>query len=153
MPRVLSDNVWVDGVLHKVGEVPPPEVAARIGDHAWTTIDDDPAPVEGGTEPQAEVGSEPTVTIVMQNVAPNAESVPPEAPETPPSVGDEPPADGSASAEEPAPESGDDIPEAPPRAGRGASKDAWAKYAEARGVTVPADASRDDIIAAVDAAN
>jgi hypothetical protein len=151
--RVLKDNLFVDYVLYRIGEIPPPEVAARIGDHAWTTIDDDPAPVEDA-EPQA------------------PEPAPTEAPESPPPVEDEAPAGGDelttdvpAPAEDPVEvpsldvaavvaaarwAAGDRDP-APPRAGRGASKDAWAKYAETLGVTVPAGASRDDIIAVVDA--
>ena len=43
--------------------------------------------------------------------------------------------------------------QAPPRAGRGSGRDAWAAYAASRGVDVPGDASREDIIAAVDAAD
>lgn len=41
----------------------------------------------------------------------------------------------------------------PPRGGPGSGADAWAAYAEIKGIKVPDDASRDDIIAAVDAAN
>lgn len=41
---------------------------------------------------------------------------------------------------------------APPRAGAGSSKDKWVTYAEANGVEVPADATRDDVIVAVEAA-
>lgn len=40
----------------------------------------------------------------------------------------------------------------PPRAGRGASAKAWRKFAESVGVVVPEGASREEIIAAVDAA-
>ncbi|MGW1998147.1 hypothetical protein [Embleya sp. NPDC001921] len=45
-----------------------------------------------------------------------------------------------------------DGPVEPPRSGPGSGKSAWAEYASARGVTVADDASREDIIAAVDAA-
>jgi hypothetical protein len=38
---------------------------------------------------------------------------------------------------------------APPKAGPGSSIDAWRAYAESRGVDLPKDASRDEIIAAV----
>lgn len=41
----------------------------------------------------------------------------------------------------------------PPRSGRGSGRDAWAAYAAARGLDVPDDASRDEIIAAVDEAD
>ncbi|MEU0940494.1 hypothetical protein [Embleya sp. NPDC005971] len=44
-------------------------------------------------------------------------------------------------------------PVEPPRSGPGSGKSAWAEYASARGVTVANDASREDIIAAVDAAS
>lgn len=40
----------------------------------------------------------------------------------------------------------------PPRSGKGSGRDAWAAYAEARGVSVPDEASRDDIIFALDLA-
>jgi hypothetical protein len=43
-------------------------------------------------------------------------------------------------------------PEEPPRGGAGATTDAWAAYARTLGIDVPDDASRDDIIALVDAA-
>jgi hypothetical protein len=44
---------------------------------------------------------------------------------------------------------GDDSGE-PPRAGKGSGRDAWAAYAESLGVEFDEDATRDDIIAAVD---
>lgn len=37
----------------------------------------------------------------------------------------------------------------PPRTGRGSGRDAWAAYAAAQGLEVDAEASRDDIIAAL----
>lgn len=40
----------------------------------------------------------------------------------------------------------------PAKAGRGSSQKAWAEYAQAKGVEVDADAARDDIIAACEAA-
>jgi hypothetical protein len=40
----------------------------------------------------------------------------------------------------------------PPRSGAGSGRPAWAEYAASLGLEVPADASRDDIIAAVDKA-
>ena len=39
----------------------------------------------------------------------------------------------------------------PPRGGAGSGKDVWRKHAEGLGITVPADAEREDIIALVDA--
>jgi hypothetical protein len=40
----------------------------------------------------------------------------------------------------------------PPKAGKGSSADAWVAYAQDNGVDVDADAKRDDIIAALEAA-
>jgi len=46
---------------------------------------------------------------------------------------------------------GDDVEDdEPPRSGKGSGKGAWADYAEELGVAVPADASKEDIIALVD---
>lgn len=42
--------------------------------------------------------------------------------------------------------------DAPPRHGRGSSKEAWAKFASEHGVFVGEDDSRDDIIAALESA-
>lgn len=41
-------------------------------------------------------------------------------------------------------------PEEPPRAGSGSGRDAWRAYAEARGIEVSPDATRDEIIAATE---
>jgi hypothetical protein len=43
--------------------------------------------------------------------------------------------------------------EAPPRAGRGSGRDEWAAYASSLGVAFDDDATRDEIVAAVDAAS
>ncbi|MFE5332948.1 hypothetical protein ACFRCG_41850 [Embleya sp. NPDC056575] len=43
-------------------------------------------------------------------------------------------------------------PDEPPRSGPGSGKSAWAEYALSRGLEVTDDMSREDIIAAVDAA-
>jgi hypothetical protein len=48
---------------------------------------------------------------------------------------------------EPEPEPED---QAPPRAGPGSGRDAWAAYAESKGVDVSDDMTRDEIIAAVE---
>ena len=40
----------------------------------------------------------------------------------------------------------------PPRGGQGSGRDAWAAYAASKGVDVPAEASRDDIVAACEKA-
>ena len=67
-------------------------------------------------------------------------------------AGDEPPSDVAdlitnpdAWEDEPAPA------DQPPRAGKGSGVEVWRAHAEKVGVTVPDDATRDDIIAAVDA--
>jgi hypothetical protein len=57
--------------------------------------------------------------------------------------------DGDAPASADEPDSGGE----PPRSGKGSSTEAWQRYAASLGVTVPEDASRDDIVAAVDAHN
>lgn len=43
----------------------------------------------------------------------------------------------------------DASPAEPPRAGKGSGRDVWAAYAASRGVEVPGDASRDDIVSAL----
>ncbi|MFC8658107.1 hypothetical protein ACFUCT_23345 [Streptomyces parvus] len=45
-----------------------------------------------------------------------------------------------------------DEPVAPPRSGRGSGIEAWREFAEKNDLEVPAEASRDDIIAACEAA-
>jgi hypothetical protein len=40
-------------------------------------------------------------------------------------------------------------PDEPPRSGKGSSKEAWAEFAQSRGVHVEDEDSRDDIIAAL----
>jgi hypothetical protein len=47
---------------------------------------------------------------------------------------------------------GESASAAPPQGGPGSGKEAWAQYAAAQDVSVPEDASRDEIIAAVKAA-
>lgn len=78
---------------------------------------------------------------------------PAEGPEETPEVASPEP-DEAPQPEGPEPEDEDllgSLPE-PPRGGAGATKKAWAAYADSKGVTYDADANRDDIIAAVDAA-
>jgi len=47
---------------------------------------------------------------------------------------------------------GEEQPTPPPKTGKGSGPEAWRAYAEKVDVEVPADASREDVIAAVDAA-
>ena len=138
MSRVLSDNVWVDGVLYRVGDAPPPEVACQIGDHAWTQTPDVEAPSAAG--------------VVSGEDAPVQGSLPPAvAPEA--AGGGEPAGDEApdVAPEGPAPADADVSAVEPPRVGRGSSKAAWLDYAAALGVAVDDGMSRDDIVAAVDA--
>lgn len=46
---------------------------------------------------------------------------------------------------------GDDTGGEPPRSGAGSGRDAWAAYAASKGINVPADAGRDQIIELVEA--
>ncbi|MFF3190553.1 hypothetical protein [Streptomyces misionensis] len=58
----------------------------------------------------------------------------------------------TASAPEAPTPTGEGGGEAPPRSGRGSGVDVWREFAEQHDVEVAADASRDDIIAACEAA-
>lgn len=49
-------------------------------------------------------------------------------------------------------ESSETSSDEPPRSGKGSGVEAWLAYAESKGIDMPEDASRDDVIAAVDAA-
>lgn len=98
MSRRLIAYVHVAGVVYGPGDEVPPEVAKRIGAHAW---DGDPVDEDGD---QGD-GGEPS--------APS---------------------------------------EAPPRSGRGSGVEAWRTFAEAHGVDTRDEMSRDDVIAACEAA-
>lgn len=82
-------------------------------------------------------------------VVPVSEPAPagPRAPSEPVS---EPAPDGPPAEQEPddEPEPAEDLPEPPPRAGRGSGLEAWQAWAQLAGVDVPEGASRADIIAA-----
>ncbi|WP_433568055.1 hypothetical protein ACQP1O_43205 (plasmid) [Nocardia sp. CA-151230] len=66
---------------------------------------------------------------------------------TNPNVWDEPPTDGEG---DDAQETVTDPDAAPAKAGPGATRQAWADYAEHRGVAVAEEWKRDDIIAAME---
>lgn len=68
---------------------------------------------------------------------------------TNPHVWDEPPAEGEGDGVE---ESDNDPDTVPAKAGPGATRLAWADYAESKGVAVEEDWKRDDIIAAMERA-
>ncbi|WP_406337373.1 hypothetical protein [Streptomyces sp. NBC_00649] len=93
MSRRLIAYVHVAGVAYGPGDEVPPEVAKRIGAHAWADDDQD------ADDDQAPAASE-----------------------------------------------------APPRSGRGSGIEAWRAFAEQHGVDVAEDATRDDVIAACEAA-
>lgn len=63
-----------------------------------------------------------------------------------------PSAEGEQAAEEPSGESAEGSEGPPPQSGAGSGKDAWRQYADRQGVQVSDDASRDEIIGAVDKA-
>lgn len=52
---------------------------------------------------------------------------------------------------EAAAETSDEPDDLPPTSGKGSGVEAWAKYADAKGIAYPEGANRDEIIAAVDA--
>jgi hypothetical protein len=57
---------------------------------------------------------------------------------------------GAALAPEEEPAPAELEPQEPPRVGPGSSREAWAEYADAKGLTVPEGATRDQVIALVD---
>ncbi|SDL33088.1 hypothetical protein [Streptomyces indicus] len=103
--RRLIAYVHVAGAVYGPGDDVPPEVARRIGAHAWAPADGDQD--DGGEQQLDDQGD-----------------------------GDQAPAPS----------------EAPPRSGRGSGVEAWRKFAEQHDVEVPADATREDVIAACEAA-
>lgn len=133
----LKDTVYVDGVRYDKGAVPPPEVAAKIGDHLWVGE----RPASSQAEPPAPPAQIQRVPV--QRSAPTIEvieDVAPDAGETSP---------GTAA---PAGDGGDADLDPPPTSGPGSGLADWLAYAERVGVEVPADAKRADVIEAVRAA-
>lgn len=128
--RVLTDNVWVDGVFYRVGstEEQVGGDAARIGPHVWRNLDGPPV-------------------VVPEPAAPPSRVEPPDGPGG--AGGDaDAPAGADAADGPPAP----DAPAPPPMAGPGSSVDRWRHYAAELKVHVDRHASRTDIIQAVSAA-
>lgn len=124
--RVLTDNVWVDGVFYRAGSTEDQVGgdAARIGPHAWRDL--------GGDSP----------AVAPEPVAPSSESQ-----DGPGGAGGD--ADAPAGPDGP---QGPDAPLPPPTAGPGSRVDRWRHYAAELEVHVDRHASRADIIAAVSAA-
>jgi hypothetical protein len=126
--RVLTDNVWVDGVFYRAGstEEQVGEDVARIGPHVWRDLGGPPPvvapePVPPGDSPDGHGGA---------------------------GAGADAPSDGDGQPDPPAP----DAPAPPPTAGPGSSVDRWRHYAAEVGVHVDRHATRADIIQAVSAA-
>lgn len=133
MPRVLNDNVWVDGRMYAVGTTPEdPAVVGRIGDHCWRELALSTPIIGPDPEPEQSFAVEEVGPSVFAAADPEPE---PEASPDPVSVaGSEPPA----------------IVPVPPKGGPGSGKSAWAEYARAHNVSVEAGSSREDIIDQLD---
>jgi hypothetical protein len=86
----------------------------------------------------AAVGAENGMVVEGGQLVDPSEEAPPTSPET--TDEDETEPEGSAG------------PAAPPLGGPGSGRDAWAAWAEHLGVEVTEDMTRDDIVAAIDAA-
>lgn len=87
-------------------------------------------------------GESPSADVAALITAPNAWDDDAAAPAVPtePAPASEP--------SEPTPET--EAPAEPPRSGRGSGADAWRAYAQATGLDIDSDMTRDEIIAAVD---
>lgn len=109
----------------------------------WTDAEDEPEPVDTDTDtapaPAPDTGPDlPPADTVPQG----GDQAQPETPD----AGDQPSA-------EPKPDDQQDAAgDPPPLGGAGSGRDAWAAYAEAQGVEVTEEMSRDDIVEAVRAA-
>ena len=120
----LGYVVWLDGEPYGPGEVPA-GVAARITN---------PAAWEGGVLPS-------------QDTAPPVVSPEPSVPD---STGE---GESGTSPDDPeTPVVPDPLPPRPAVQGAGSAKEKWLEYAQALGVEVGHDMTRDEIVAAVDAA-
>lgn len=93
-------------------------------------------------------GSTPPAWAQAQITNPSAWASPPSAPEGPTDEAPQEPV-GAAPAESEEDLLGE-LP-VPPKRGPGSGRDAWAAYADSKGVVYAEDAHRDDIIAAVEA--
>lgn len=145
--RTLTANVWVEGVLYSTGMVEgedvPADVSGRIGDHCWACGGESVPGRESELSPAPEPAPTVDISLSVEPVESGFVEEPGEV-DSPVPAAPEPAGDA---------ETTHASTEAPPRAGRGSSRDAWVEYAATLGVTVPEGASRDDIIAAVDAHN
>lgn len=129
--RVLTDNVWVDGVFYRAGstEEQVGGDAARIGPHVWRDLGGDPPAV----------APEPVIP------APTGGST-----DGPGGAGGD--ADATEGGDGPQGPPAPDAPVPPPVAGPGSSVDRWRHYAAELKVHVDRHASRADIIQAVSTA-
>ena len=143
MARVLNDNVWVDGTFYAVGSTPPSEVAARIGDHAWTEVGG-PDPVVAVPAPVGEeVSVPPTSTSSPAQVPPAEDRI-----RAARAIHEQLKKLGESEQPQPAPVKGTP----PPTQGKGSTLQAWIAFAEANGITVQESWTRSDVIAALAAA-
>jgi predicted component of type VI protein secretion system len=130
-----TDGPWLAAILDVLNDLHD-LIEARL-----------PAAQGGEPSPVAEPAPEATPA----NAVPVAEPAPARAPETPDGDNDEDeqpeptPVEITepAPADPPAPQ-----PDSPPTRGKGSGLEAWQAYATAVGVSYPADATRNDIIAA-----
>ena len=116
-------------VTFAAGDVPPAWAQALITNpKAWASTDESASTPEGGpTQPE---GSQE---------------------DAPPAADDQAPADTQTGPLPLRKATEGELAE-PPKRGAGSGKDAWAAFAESKGITVTDGMSRDDIIAAIEAA-
>lgn len=126
----LSTYVHVDGKMYGPGDDVPDGVAAMISNpDVW---DGKPPPGAGSgvkAQPMSPVVTSDAAKVTAERDAALAEIAALKA-----GGGTSDGSDGGV----------------PPRGGAGSGKDAWSAYAASKGVDVDAEASRDDIIAALD---
>jgi hypothetical protein len=124
----LARAVWVEGRKYLPGDVVPDEVASKITNpKAW----------EGGRLPNLDGGQHRSPRDVVDSTPVQQVGVAAGGPDRDGDNGDG--VDGDPR-----------VP--PPRAGKGSGIGPWRTFAEAHNVACPPDASRDDIIAACEAA-
>lgn len=123
----------------------PAWAAKLVGDHVYADAGADEA-----TEPKPPAAKKPAKKAAAKKTAASRE--PATADDAGPGEDDGAGANDDESDGDSDDEDGDHEGEIPPQSGRGSSRDSWAAYAGSLGVDVDAESSRDDIIAAIDAA-
>lgn len=158
---VLADSTSVDGRFYGVGTVPPPDVAASIGEHLRRYVDDVlGSPVVEVTVPAPEpiaLADEPGDGSAMYTGPVPETPVVPEEPAEPVAPEDVEPAPGSESLTPAPEEESTTVEEAgprtpvgspPARGGKGSGLDLWLAYARANDVEVTEDMERGEVIEA-----